>query len=101
VLVCRTFLRVWAQCPPRSVYKIRTALVRAMVRAQTRSELLFRIRLAAFRSSPVVIAGKRWHLTGRQQTKKSNDPSASYARLQMFKHMLRVDTCGDKVRDIL
>ena len=97
MLVCRTFLRVWAQCPPRSVYKIRTA----MVRAQTRSELLFRIRLAAFRGSPVVIAGKRWHLTGRQQTKKSNDPSASYARLQMFKHMLRVDTCGDKVRDFL
>jgi len=49
VLVCRTFLRVWAQCPSGSVCKIRTACVRSVVRVRMRSELLFRIRVAKFR----------------------------------------------------
>jgi hypothetical protein len=38
---------------------------------------------------------------GNKQTKKPNDQNTSYAGLQMFKHMLRVDTCGDKVHAFL
>jgi hypothetical protein len=36
-----------------------------------------------------------------KQTKKPNDQNTSYAGFQMFKHMLRVDTRGDKVRAFL
>jgi hypothetical protein len=41
VLVCRTFLRVWAQCPSGSVCKIRTACVRSIVRVQMRLNSCF------------------------------------------------------------
>jgi hypothetical protein len=67
-----------------------------------RPELLFRIPLAEL--------CVRWHRSrasddtwqgGSKPKKKPNDQARSYAGFQMFKHMLRVDTRGDKLRAFL
>lgn len=102
VLAGRTFLRVSARCPSRSVCRIRTACVQSIVQVQMRPELLFRI--------PPAEMWVRWHRSrasddtwqgGSKPTKKPNGQARSYAGFQMFKHMLRVDTRGDKLRAFL
>ena len=101
MLVCQTYLRVWAQCPSGSARKIKSACIRAIGCVQEHSELLSRVPIAEF------LVRKHWWrasdntcMEGRKQKKKPNEWSMPCAAFQLFNHMLGVDTRGDEVRTL-